>query len=59
LGALRRTLAAQALGTEFEPGEDAEHFCMPTDVSVSSDGSIFVADGYCNSRIVKFDKEVG
>ncbi|KAK2179138.1 hypothetical protein NP493_510g01024 [Ridgeia piscesae] len=30
---------------------------MPTDVAVASSGEIFVSDGYCNSRIVKFDKD--
>lgn len=44
------------LGEEFVPGSDSKHFCKPTDVAVSNDGSnIYVADGYCNSRIVKFD----
>ena len=44
------------LGEAFVPGHDEKHFCKPTDVAVSNDGSaIFVADGYCNSRLVKFD----
>jgi len=44
------------LGELFVPGDDSFHFCKPTDVIVSSNGSnIYVADGYCNSRIVKFD----
>ena len=44
------------LGEAFVPGSDPKHFCKPTDVAVSNDGSnIYVADGYCNSRIVKFD----
>lgn len=44
------------LGEAFVPGSDSSHFCKPTDVAVSNDGSsIYVADGYCNSRIVKFD----
>jgi len=44
------------LGESFVPGDDSKHFCKPTDVAVSNDGSnIYVADGYCNSRIVKFD----
>jgi len=46
------------LGEEFVPGNDEKHFCKPTDVVVSNDGSnIFVADGYCNSRLVKFDSK--
>jgi peptidylamidoglycolate lyase len=46
------------LGESFVPGSDSTHFCKPTDVVVSNDGSnIYVADGYCNSRIVKFDSK--
>jgi peptidylamidoglycolate lyase len=46
------------LGEAFVPGSDSSHFCKPTDVAVSNDGShIFVADGYCNERIVKFNKK--
>ncbi|TGZ65580.1 hypothetical protein CRM22_005801 [Opisthorchis felineus] len=41
-------------GTAFEPGSSPRHFCQPADVDVSSSGEIFIADGYCNSRIVKF-----
>ena len=36
---------------------DDKHFCKPTDVAIASTGEFFVADGYCNSRIMKFDKE--
>ncbi|CAF0847263.1 unnamed protein product [Didymodactylos carnosus] len=44
------------LGEAFVPGSDQSHFCKPTDVAVSRDGQfIYVADGYCNERIVKFD----
>jgi hypothetical protein len=46
------------LGEAFVPGSDSSHFCKPTDVVVSNDGSyIYVADGYCNSRIAKFDSK--
>ena len=31
-------------------------FCRPTDVGFDPQGNIFVSDGYCNNRIVKFDK---
>ena len=31
-------------------------FCRPTDVAWDSQGNIFVSDGYCNNRVVKFDK---
>jgi peptidylamidoglycolate lyase len=39
------------------PGNDEKHFCKPTDVAVAKSGEIFVADGYCNSRIVVFSAE--
>jgi len=31
-------------------------FCRPSDVGFDPQGNIFVADGYCNNRVVKFDK---
>jgi len=43
------------LGTKFKPGNDATHFCKPTDVAILKSGDFFVADGYCNSRVVKFN----
>ncbi|KAG1970966.1 peptidyl-glycine alpha-amidating monooxygenase [Pimephales promelas] len=46
------------LGEAFEPGSDKNHFCQPTDVAVDPvTGNIFVSDGYCNSRILKFSPE--
>merc|ERR1711863_182732 len=46
------------LGTRMEPGRDQTHFCMPTAVAVSqTTGDFFVADGYCNSRVMKFNKD--
>lgn len=44
------------LGQRFEPGSDIEHFCQPTSVAVLPNGEIVVADGYCNNRLVLFDK---
>ncbi|XP_018403993.1 PREDICTED: peptidyl-alpha-hydroxyglycine alpha-amidating lyase 2-like isoform X2 [Cyphomyrmex costatus] len=44
------------LGQRFMPGSDINHFCQPTSVAVLSSGEIVVADGYCNNRIVLFDK---
>ena len=38
------------------PGRDRTHFCQPADIAVLRSGEFFVADGYCNSRIVRFSK---
>lgn len=45
------------LGTRFVPGNDLDKFCKPTSVAVVTSGEFYVADGYCNSRIVKFTAE--
>ncbi|CAH8488575.1 unnamed protein product [Schistosoma turkestanicum] len=42
------------LGIPGKPGDNKHQFCQPTDVAISSTGDIFIADGYCNARIVKF-----
>ena len=44
-----------SLGTWNEAGTDKTHFGRPQDVAWLADGSIFVADGNDNSRVVKFD----
>jgi DNA-binding beta-propeller fold protein YncE len=31
-------------------------FCRPTDVGFDPQGNIFISDGYCNNRVVKYDK---
>lgn len=41
------------LGTPFVPGNDENHFCKPTSVADTGD-FVFVADGYCNSRVAMF-----
>lgn len=44
------------LGERFKKGNDQSHFCKPTSVAVSQlNEDIFIADGYCNRRIVQFD----
>jgi peptidylamidoglycolate lyase len=48
--------ALLTLGVAFMPGNDDDHFCKPTAVAVMSNGDFFVSDGYCNSRIMKFNK---
>ncbi|XP_071749710.1 peptidyl-alpha-hydroxyglycine alpha-amidating lyase 2 isoform X1 [Lepeophtheirus salmonis] len=46
------------LGNRFEPGNGRNQFCQPSSVAVSDiTGDIFVADGYCNSRVMKFNKD--
>ncbi|XP_066271867.1 peptidyl-glycine alpha-amidating monooxygenase-like [Branchiostoma lanceolatum] len=43
------------LGERFVPNWSTDHFCQPTDVAVEKSGDFYVSDGYCNSRILKFD----
>ncbi|XP_034940410.1 peptidyl-alpha-hydroxyglycine alpha-amidating lyase 2-like isoform X2 [Chelonus insularis] len=45
------------LGEAFVPGNDNQRFCKPTAVAVARNGDFFVSDGYCNSRIVKFNSK--
>lgn len=45
------------LGSPLEPGSDMHHLCMPTSVAVASDGHFFVADGYCNARVLKYNAQ--
>jgi len=46
-----------SLGTWNESGNDKTHFGRPQDIAFLSDGSMVVADGLTNSRVVKFDKD--
>ncbi|XP_017045041.1 peptidyl-alpha-hydroxyglycine alpha-amidating lyase 1 isoform X1 [Drosophila ficusphila] len=41
------------LGEVFQPGTGRK-FCKPTSVAVLDNGDFFVADGYCNARILKY-----
>ncbi|KAH8290343.1 hypothetical protein KR054_002113 [Drosophila jambulina] len=43
------------LGTAFKPGT-IKKFCKPTSVAVLDNGDFFVADGYCNARILKYSR---
>lgn len=42
------------LGEAGVAGNDSQHFNLPTDVAVLSDGSFYVSDGYENTRVIKF-----
>ncbi|MDA2931507.1 peptidyl-alpha-hydroxyglycine alpha-amidating lyase family protein, partial [Acidobacteria bacterium AH-259-O06] len=44
------------LGEKGKPGEDESHFNAPADIAFAPNGDFFVADGYGNSRVVKFDQ---
>jgi DNA-binding beta-propeller fold protein YncE len=45
------------IGRKGFSGETEEAFNRPTDVAFGPNGEIYVADGYVNSRVVKFTKE--
>ena len=45
-----------AVGEKDVAGTDKTHFHDPAGITFMPDGSFYVADGYVNGRIVKFDK---
>lgn len=45
------------LGEHDKPGNDQNHFGGPTDLAFLPNGDFYVADGYKNGRIVKFNKD--
>jgi len=45
------------LGTLDQSGESPENFHQPSSVAVAPSGDIYVADGYGNSRVVKFSPD--
>lgn len=45
---------SMVLGKRFEPGNNNYKFCKPSAVAVLESGDFFVADGYCNHRIIKY-----
>jgi peptidylamidoglycolate lyase len=45
------------LGEPNVAGDDDRHFSRPTFIAWLPDGSMFVADGYTNTRVVKFDAD--
>ena len=46
-----------SLGTWDEVGDDETHLGRPQDIAFLSDGSMVVADGLINSRVVMFDRQ--
>jgi DNA-binding beta-propeller fold protein YncE len=44
------------LGEKNVAGEDAMHFNRPADVAFAASGDFYIADGYGNSRVVKFNR---
>ncbi|MBV9085245.1 MAG: hypothetical protein JOZ62_21420 [Acidobacteriaceae bacterium] len=45
------------IGTKGKAGWDATHFDGVADLAFTPDGDFYVADGYQNSRVVRFSKE--
>jgi len=48
----------RTLGTKGVAGEDGTHFNRPTDIAFGSDGGFYVSDGYGNTRIARFDRNL-
>jgi peptidylamidoglycolate lyase len=46
----------KTFGVPNVSGSDDKHFNRPTFIAWMPDGTMFVADGYANTRVVKFDK---
>ena len=47
----------QTLGIPGESGNDDKHFNRPTFLAWLPDSTMYVSDGYANTRVVKFDKD--
>ena len=45
------------LGRRGQPDLAKERFDRPTDVAFSANGDVYIADGYGNSRVVKYSKD--
>jgi len=45
------------LGERGVSGNDSTHFNRPTDVAVAEDGTVFISDGYRNSRVMQFSPD--
>jgi hypothetical protein len=47
----------QTFGVKGTSGDDSTHFNRPTFLAWLPDGTMYVSDGYANTRVVKFDKD--
>ena len=47
----------KTIGVEWATADDAAHFGKPQDLAFLPDGSVLVADGLTNARVVKLDKD--
>ena len=45
------------LGEWRKAGNDSSHFNRPTDVAFGPDGTVFISDGYQNTRVIKFSPD--
>jgi DNA-binding beta-propeller fold protein YncE len=45
-----------SLGQKGRAGDGPDQFDRPTDVAVAASGAFYVADGYGNARVLKFDR---
>jgi sugar lactone lactonase YvrE len=48
----------RTLGTREVLGEDGTHFNRPTDIAFGLAGGFYVSDGYGNTRVARFDKDL-
>ena len=46
-----------SLGRKGEAGSKPDRFDRPTDVAISPTGEFYIADGYGNSRVMKFSRD--
>lgn len=51
------TQVVQTLGTPYQPGDDGTHFNRPTFLAWAPDSTLYISDGYANTRVAKFDKD--